>query len=65
MSSFNHKNKTNSTRGFFFSPFQQNLQLKNEVTEPSGKDGLQAETLGDMLDFPLLFVEFARLYTFV
>lgn len=52
MSSLNHNNKTNSTR-CFFSPFQLNLQLKNEVTERSGKDCLQAEIFWDMPDFLL------------
>lgn len=50
MSSLSHNNKTNSTR-HFFPPFQLNLQLKNEVTEHSGRDCLQAEIFEDVLDF--------------
>lgn len=36
---------------FFFHLFQLNLQLRNEVTEHSEKDCLQAGIFGDMLDF--------------
>lgn len=50
MCPLNCNNKTNSTHCFFHL-FQLNLQLRNEVTEHSEKDCLQAGIFGDMLDF--------------